>query len=244
MSGRPKSGQATERTMSDAIKGWVQNLAEVRRLLAIHQQLGGTTPGRRHKLEVLNKSGIVLLVACWEAFIEDLASSAFDAMLTNATDPTVFPADVLTHASRDLKNALDQREVWKLAGTGWKTVLQDHRTQLFKDYIGKFNSPKPKQIDALFSSLIGMTSLSQGWSWHGMSSDGAVDKLNRLVELRGSIAHRVAAAKSVQKADVTYHLDFVYRLAVRSSNRTLAFVLSRVGTKVKAWPRYRHKGFR
>jgi hypothetical protein len=221
----------------------VQNLAEVRRLLAIHEQLGGATPGRKHNLEVLNKSGIVLLVACWEAFIEDLASDAFDAMLTHAADHTVFPADVLTHSSRDLKSAPDNREVWKLAGTGWKAVLQQHRAELFKDYVGKFNSPKAKQIDALFASLIGISSLSQGWSWRRMSSEAAVDKLNRLVELRGSIAHRVAAAKSVHKADVTAHLEFLYRLAVRSSNRTLAFVLSRLGTKDKPWPRYRHGGF-
>lgn len=198
---------STQKT--DAIKGWVQNLAEVRRLLAIHEQLGGATPGRKHNLEVLNKSGIVLLVACWEAFIEDLASDAFDAMLTNAADHTVFPSDVLTHASRELKIAPDHREVWKLAGTGWKTVLQDHRAQLFKDYVGKLNSPKPKQIDALFSTLIGISSLSQGWSWRGMSSDAAVEKLNRLVELRGDIAHRVAAAKSIHKYDVTAHLEFV-----------------------------------
>jgi hypothetical protein len=221
---------------TDPIAGLVQNIEEVDRLLAIHEQIGGATRGRKHNLEVLNKSGIVLLVACWEAFIEDLASAAFDAMLMHATDHTIFPADVLAFASRDLKSAPDHREVWKLAGTGWKTVLQNHKAEVFKTYIGKLNTPKPKQIDSLFTTLIGISSLSSKWSWRGMSPDSAVEKLNRLVELRGSIAHRVAAAKSVHKSDVTAHVEFIYRLAVRSSNRTRAFVRARV--KHRPWPTY------
>jgi hypothetical protein len=220
----------------DSIRGLNQNIGEVRRLLAIHEHVGGASPGRKHNLEVLNKSGIVLLVACWEAFIEDLASAAFDAMLTHATDHTIFPADVLTLASHGLKNASDNREVWKLAGSGWKSVLHTHKAEVFKEYVGKLNTPKPKHIDALFSALIGLSSMSQGWAWSKTSTDAAIEKLNRLVELRGSIAHRVAAAKSVHKSDVTAHMDFIYRLAVRSSNRTRAFIYSRV--KVRPWPGY------
>jgi RiboL-PSP-HEPN len=222
--------------MSDPIKGLNQNILEVRRLLEIHEQVGGATPGRKHNLEVLNKSGIVLLVACWEAFIEDLASAAFDVMLAHATDHTIFPADVLTLASSDLKSSLDSREVWKLAGTGWRVVLQAHKAELFKEYVGKLNTPKPKQIDVLFSRLIGMPSVSHGWSWRGMSSSAAISKWDRLVELRGSIAHRVAAAESVHKSTVADHIEFIFRLSVQSSNRTRSFLYAR--TKERPWPSY------
>jgi hypothetical protein len=44
----------------------VSNVVEVESLLKIHRKLTGPGPGRRH-VEVLNKSGIVVLVACWEA---------------------------------------------------------------------------------------------------------------------------------------------------------------------------------
>ena len=226
--------------MPDPIQNLNQNVAEVRRLLKIHEQIGGATPGRKHNLEVLNKSGVVLLVACWEAFIEDLAFAAFDAMLAHATDHMIFPAEVLTRASSDLKNSLDGREVWKLAGAGWKSVLQAHREHVLKEYVGKLNTPKPKQVDALFSALIGMSSVSHGWSWHKMSSGTAVDKLNRLVELRGSIAHRVAAAESVHKATVEDHVRFIYRISVQTSNRTRAFVYAR--TKQRPWPKYSFGG--
>ncbi len=225
---------------SDPMESLIQNISEVRRLMQIHEQLGGKTPGRKHKLEVLNKSGIVLLVACWEAFIEDLASTAFDSMLSHAEDHTTFPSDVLTRSSRQLKNAQDERLVWNLAGKGWRTVLAAHKVELFKEYVGKLNTPKPKQIDALFSALIGIDNLSWRWSWKGMSAEAATDKLNRLVELRGSIAHRVAAAKTVHKADVKNHLKFIYRLAVRTSNRTRAFIYAH--TKQRPWGRYTYGG--
>ncbi|HEV2314068.1 MAG TPA: HEPN domain-containing protein [Candidatus Acidoferrales bacterium] len=226
--------------MHDPIQGLIQNIAEVRRLLEIHEQVGGTTRGRKHNLEVLNKSGIVLLVACWEAFVEDLASAAFDAMLVHASAPTIFPAAVLTCASSDLKSSQDNREVWKLAGDGWRAVLQAHKAEVLKDYVGKLNTPKPKQVDILFSTLVGLSSMSQGWHWKRMSPNAAVDKLNRLVELRGSIAHRVAAAESVHKTTVRDHLEFISRLSVKSSNRTRAFLYAR--TKQQPWPPYHFRG--
>jgi HEPN superfamily RiboL-PSP-like protein len=220
--------------MPDPIKGLIQNVTEVQRLMQIHEQVSRATPGRKHDLEVLNKSGIVLLVACWEAFVEDLATVAFDGMLAHASDHNVFPADVLARASRGLKGSQDNREGWKLAGTGWKSVLADHRTDVLNEYIGKFNTPKPKQVDLLFLALVGMPSISQGWSWHRMTAAAASQKLNDLVELRGSIAHRVAAAKAVHKISVTDSVDFIYRVSALTSNRTGAFVYAR--TKQRLWP--------
>jgi hypothetical protein len=62
-------------------------MTEVRRLLQIHGQLGGTGPGRRWGSEVLNKSAVVLLVACWEAYLEDLVTHAFDESLNRCDKP-------------------------------------------------------------------------------------------------------------------------------------------------------------
>ena len=224
--------------MADPIQNLETNIAEVKRLLAIHNELTGSSPGRKHNVEVLNKSAVVLLVACWEAFIEDLASAAFEAMLKHAPDHTIFPDDVLTQASKKLKAAPDNREVWRLAGKGWQAVLTDHKSDLFKEYIGKLNTPKPKQIDALFSSLIGVSSLSTRRRWHKNDADRTTKKLTALVELRGSIAHRVATSQSVRKAAVNDYMDFIYRLAVISANRIRAFIHAR--TKKSEWNSYRY----
>lgn len=213
-----------------------ENISEVRRLLRIHQRIAGSKPGYKHGVEVLNKSSIVLLVACWEAFVEDLAESAFDFMLSKSSSYEVFPMNVLTRASKVLKGSQDEREIWKLAQDGWKTVLSDYKRDLIEHYLGKFNTPKPEKIDALYESLIGVTQISQYWYWKSMSADSSRRKLTLLVELRGSIAHRVATSKSVRKSDVRDYLGFVHRLAVISSNRVSDFISERV--KEQPWHRY------
>ena len=60
------------------------NLSEIARLLEIHKEISGPGPGYKHNVQVLNKSAIVLLLACWEAYVEDLAESAFNFMLSKS----------------------------------------------------------------------------------------------------------------------------------------------------------------
>lgn len=220
----------------DAMASLITNMDDIKRLMEIHKEKGGATPGRKYDLEVLNKSAIVLLVACWEAFIEDLVANAFDVMLASAKKHDVFPFDVLTLASRQLKDSQDARLVWTLAGDGWREVLKQHKSTVIAQHVGKLNTPKPKQIDALLSSMLGIASISQQWFWRGMSADGAREGLEELVKLRGSIAHRVSCTRSVVKADVTNNRTFIYRLAVITSNRVLAYVHAKTGEK--PWGRY------
>ncbi len=214
----------------------VENISEVERLMEIHKGTAGSAPGYKHNLAVLNKSGIVLLVACWEAFIEDLAQNAFEFMLDASVKHTTFPNEVLTSSSKCLKNSKDNRDVWKLAGDGWKKVLTDHKSELFKNNIGKLNTPKPAQVDYLYKSLLGISSLSSKWKWTGMSVSKSKDKLTKLVELRGAIAHRVSTSSGVHKSVVEDHSSFIHLLAVKSSNAVSNHVIKCTGQE--PWPPY------
>lgn len=198
----------------------IENHIEVMRLSEIHAEISGTGPGRRSKyaVEVLNKSGIVLLVATWEAYVEDLATAAFDALFASATVHSVFPAKVLTLAARELRTAADERRLWELAGNGWQAVLTKHRQTVLDRYVATLNTPKPEQIDGLFSEMIGFQDLSSHWRWTKMKPQTAKARLTELVELRGDIAHRVKTARSVTKAEVSHALEFTSRLAAVSSN--------------------------
>jgi RiboL-PSP-HEPN len=218
----------------------MSNTEEALRLVDAHEALTGTAPGRRTDVEVLNKGAVVLLVACWEAYIEDLAAVSFDALLGAAATPAVFPNSVLTAASKVLREAPDERKVWALAGTGWHGVLKDHRASLFERYIGTLNTPKPGQVDALFEKLVGLSSLSSYWHWPRITAATACDRLEALVSLRGEIAHRVTTAQSVRKAHVTRASQLISRLAAISSNQLRLFVQQRTGNV--PWGRVRYGG--
>ena len=211
------------------IKNFRSNLSEIRRLVDIHTEVAGTGVGYKANVEVLNKSAIVLLVACWEAFVEDLATAAFTFMLGEAPAPASFPQRVLTLSTATLREAPDAREIWKLAGDGWRQVLKNHQSKVTQQLVGKLNTPRPKQVDEIFDQMIGLKTLSSKWSWKGMPNAKAVARLDRLVTLRGEIAHRVATSRGVRKAFVTQHSEFVIRLCAISSNRVRDHVHANIG---------------
>lgn len=211
----------------------VGNLKEVKTLLDIHLKLTGNKRGNRSSVNVLNKSGIVLVVACWEAFVEDVARAAFEHMIDNANTPDVFTRKVQVLASEGLYSAEDKSKIWSLAGDGWKQVLKNHRDEILADYLGDFNTAKAKPINGLFKNLIGVKSLTKDWHWQGTSETSACARLDALVALRGDIAHRVKSDKTVLKSDVEDAIDFVQNLAVITSNRVAIYV--RLKTKSLPW---------
>lgn len=204
----------------------IANVGEVDRLKKIHRQVTPKGPGRKYDVAVLHKSAIVLLVACWEAYVEDLASETLLYMIRSAPDHSVFPDKVLERvgSKHSGKNA------WDLAGDGWKKALKDNFKEVLQRTTGTLNTPKTAQIDTLFKQTIGLEELSSSWHWKGRSTEQATQILDELVTLRGSIAHRVATSESVTLKHVGDSRSFIYRLAVLSNNRVCRFLAaSKIG---------------
>lgn len=216
------------------------NMEEVNRLMQIHTTLTGTGRGRRYAVEILNKSAIVLITACWEALAEDLASEGFDFILNKAKSPDAFPKKVRAFASRKLKSDNDELKVWNLAGDGWKDVLSAHRDSTLEKIVGSLNTPRAENIDRMFLEVLGIPKVSSSWTWGKLSSEQAREKLSDFVTLRGAIAHRVTTAGAVTKATVLSYRDFAYRLGVKTSNRVNTHIHDLVGER--PWARWRFGG--
>ena len=209
------------------LDNFVSNLREVDRLADIHAAVTKPGPGRKHNVEVLHKSAIVLLVACWEAFIEDLAENALSAVIATATDPLVIPPSVRERITSKLPGV----KAWELAGGGWKTACRNHFKEVLERTVGQLNTPKTAQVNQLFERGLGCEHLSSDWKWIGRSVSTAEGALDSLVSLRGSIAHRVTTADSVKKTAVTDAQALLLRLAWRSHNAVNSFVRELVGDK-------------
>jgi len=112
----------------------------------------------------------------------------------------------------------------ELAGSGWKDVLKNHRKAVLDKHIGKFNTPRPVQVDSLFEHLIGLKKLSGSWYWRAMSAQSVRAKLDRCVALRGDIAHRASSAAAITKAVVQEYSEFVHRVVVKSNNKVRQYL--------------------
>lgn len=202
------------------IQNFFDNLDKVQELLAIHEKIAGTTKGRKSGVETLNKSCIVLLTACWETFIEELAGNAFDYLLKNAKTHSIIPFNVLTKASNDLKNDKDNRKIWELADTGWKTVLSKYKNQIINKELDYFHVPRPENINDLYEKLLGINTITKYWKWKRMNNNSVIKTLNDFIDLRGEIAHKLKSSRSILKKDVLYYTKFINCCGVILHNAT------------------------
>ncbi len=218
------------------IQTFIENREEVKRLLNIHIKIAGTERGRKTEVQVLHKSAIVLLTACWESFIETIVADAFDIMLSKAVSYDVFPNSVIIRASKELRTDKDERKVWQLAGDGWKRVLQDYKVGVFKKDLDYFHVPRADNIDELFSKTIGLEKLSKKWTWKGQTNSDTLRTLSKLIDLRGEIAHKIIASSAIQKKDVIYYLNFINNLTTATSNAVNKYLYERLGHR--PWGNY------
>lgn len=216
---------ATHKISAPHVAQLLENLAEVEQLLDFHQAIAGATPGRKRNVEVLNKSAVVLVVACWEAYVEDLATNALGFMIDEAKSYSAFPDSVLERVSGKYQGP----KAWALAGDGWKKALRDNFSEVLAKTTGALNTPRAAQVDDLLLRTIGLPNLSQSWFWTGRTHSSAVKALDKLITLRGSIAHRVQHSESVHKKTVVAAVELVSRLAAKSTNRVRAHVHAAVG---------------
>lgn len=194
------------------------NLTEVTQLMAMHTAFAGTGPGRKHRVEVLNKSAILFACASFEAFIEDLATRSFDHLVLKSNNHAALPKAILKSIAEVLRNDKNEIKVWDLAGDGWRTVAEHHKQNLIRKYIGPFNTPKPHNIESLLKELIGFPSTYPVWKWQGMTMGASKNKLKAFVELRGALAHGSKPPIPVLKKDVNGYIKFLASLSVRMSN--------------------------
>ncbi len=205
-----------------ARKAFDENIQDIERLLELHSTIGGTEKGRRHGLEVLNKSAIVLTTAFWEAYCEDVAAEGLAHIVEHAKSADALPTDLKKQIAAEVKKHDHELELWKIADDGWRKYLDE---ALVEGRNRKLNTPKTSNIDALFLSAVGIERISDSWRWaKKMTPQRASKKLDSFIELRGAIAHRGQHSDSVKKAQVQDYFDFVKRLAAKTGGRVHSHV--------------------
>lgn len=203
---------------------YLLNHEDVAGLLALHQEKGGTERGRRHGLEVLNKSAIVLITAFWEAFCEDLAAEALQRLVDGLEDPSDLPEELKKIIARELKSEQHNLSIWKIAGNGWRTHLTSRLDDLAQKRNWDLMNPRSGPIRGLFNDTIGLPDVTASWRWAGTSAPAAQTRLDDYITLRGDVAHRGSAEQSVTLKVVRGYDAFISRLVDRTDKYVNEFV--------------------
>lgn len=216
--------------VSKARLAFDENARDVDRLLEIHTEIGGKSAGRRHQLEVLNKSSLVLLTAIWEAYCEDVAADALQHLIQHSGSPATLPKEIKQLVAKELKADSHELAIWQLSADGWKALLKSRLAKLREQRNRQFNAPRSSGVDELFAKAIGLQALSDSWKWAGMSVGNAREKLDKLVDRRGAIAHRGSGADRCRKSEVKSYFAHVKQLVERTETRVNAFAKKATGT--------------
>lgn len=210
---------------SSARQEFRDNYRDVERLLEIHSELAGDTPGRKHGVEVLNKSAIVLMCAVWEAYCEDIAAEAVEHLVEHAADASGLPKALRRNVAKELKADLNDSALWRLADDGWRTYLRGRTKAMAEERNRNLNTPKTDKIKELFDATVGLPDVPTAWYWSGISAKQAAKKLDGYISLRGDIAHRANAAANIKKSDAWKFADHAGRLV----EKTDAYINQQLG---------------
>lgn len=213
--------------LSKALDRISKNVEEIDDLLQAHAEAtGGGKPGRpERRAQVLNKSGIVLICAFWQSYCEDVLFEILGALsrgrlsaVPEALRVAIGNRILSQTAPGEPRKNPDPKQMWRLAGIGWKEEILDLITRLSDDRSRPLDSPNSTEVTNLFSRYLGVRDISKQWHWQGMSAARACAKLDHFVKIRHKIAHRGSNEVTIKKLDVIefgYHIN---HLANRTDN--------------------------
>ena len=166
-------------------------LPVVNDLVDSHQTLSGKNKIGRRYLNHITSSGVLMLCASWELYVEELASEIADHLSKRADSPGCLPTVVQKTIVKELENEKYELKLLRLAGEGWRDIYIKN----LKTKIDEFHSPKSEFIDKLYDDHLGWKDSSKSW---GVEAN-AIDEF---VKLRGAITHGGLGKKNVSYVSI------------------------------------------
>lgn len=164
-------------------------LEDIKRLMRYHDEeiarLRKTSPS----IEVFRRAAIILCITAWETFIEDTIRKVAEERIGKAKSPhdveAAFASAAMRWHDETTRSSFKPEKLKAWTGDSWRaTVLAKLKTD-----IDKLNTPSSKNIRELSDRYLG-TDLTAAWKWKGANARSNADRLDKLITLRGALAHR------------------------------------------------------
>jgi len=152
--------------------------------------LSYTNDGKGHKNNIL-RSAIVLMVASWEQFVEQLAENSVITLVKRLRSSEPIPEGVkqsiaIYYVKENRSNKRDfSKSVWQIADRGWKSAY----VQYSKDLTSKINSASSETVINLYENILGIRDVTSSWNFNALTPEDCSNRLDDLVNMRHDIAH-------------------------------------------------------
>lgn len=183
-------------------------LRDVEKLIETHGELNPAGRGRRN-LGHITRSGVVMLCASWELYVETVIIEGLEFVIEGLDDPAGLPNKIKGKLAQAAKASKHEFGVLNLCSTGWKKVLLDAA----KQDVLRLNTPKFGQVSELIGDWLGADPDALLASWRLDRED-----LNSFVSLRGEIAHNGADARYVRRDELLRLVEEIDWYSVDTDN--------------------------
>ncbi|HHC5061570.1 TPA: HEPN domain-containing protein [Aeromonas veronii] len=212
---------------SQAYRKFLYNTLDVDRLISSHNILSPSSRGRRG-LGHITRSGVVLLCAAWEVYVEELVVECSQYLANSFFNPNELPVPVKKNLAKFIKEHKNELKLLELGGSGWRDVYINY----CKDNATKINTPKPTILDPLYKQLIGLDGLSDFWSC-------GADYIKDFVGVRGGIAHNGRSSGYVTVRELIEYRDTILFTAKETDNQICDYAFGAVRSTIQPWRKLR-----
>ena len=208
---------------SNSFKHFRGNMVDVYRLIQTHEKLSKSVKGKS-ALSHITRSGVVMLCACWEHYVEAVLMESARYFNEKLTCPSSLPKQTQKHIAKSVANAKHELKSLELAGEGWKTVYYSYCCE----DAHRLNTPKVGPLNELYSHYIGVDDITKLWNV-------TKDDINNFVSLRGDIAHKGRSTDYVYISNLKSYTSMIYQNSLFMDNALCDYLRSFVGSRKQPW---------
>jgi hypothetical protein len=218
-------------------KLWIA-LEDIERLHEAHgliiERGAATKAWHKDGSSIYTRSGLALLCASWEAFVEEVTEEALRFLIANVSHPDQLPLELRKKVAKELKEDRHELAVWKLAEDSWREVLQSRFQSILNSRLGLMNSPKSEKVRLLIEDVVGLHDVTAGWSWDGFSRETVVGWVDKFVTARGAVAHGKTPDIEIGCFSLVFFTELVIECSYRTCNCIREFLIERLNREI--WP--------
>ena len=185
---------------SISYKTFNNNLKQVDRLLKAYVDMRPPTKGRKY-LDHFSRAALLFLCSSWEVYIEQVANESGNIISKKLSGPAELPETVKKTLCSIVKCSKHELSPVSFAND-WKNY---YCTQIMT-YTAKLNTPKKDKVMELFNKYLGISGEEI------IAEAPSLNRINKIVSDRGSIAHNVYADEYLKKETVDDYYQVISQI--------------------------------